>query len=1411
MGFEVLINYSYFHAALTAVLLVHKSGVFVVMAFDGKENTAANGVAAATGAGGSASCGCCPSAIWSLISHHVTWKDNFNLFDHTGAHSTYTSDAPLSDGSHNFHDLSRLTTISPADLHQQSCAAVTPLSGASRAVASRSDSSSSDASISVSSSSVACSTAAHSSERTDSSSSAPFPAKCPAICPATMSKSLLRQSFSLPFSLSESSPAYIASFTSPASQDGNTGCAITAVIPGNSVTTTPASLSLSDHTAPAPLSSWVSGAAPGFMPATVQVTATAGQYGTQSNEMPGAMVKTEPPCRASLNRQDNSRCNSPSVVQAHSLTSTRGHDSRTFEVNAQDCAHKQHQTQISPPIKIQAMAHNNSHIQTDNIAGNCIADNCTAARRTALSRLMSEQSAYDNVQELAMNHAQAQPKQQPRPVNQDLSPVQAQLHLQSKSRSRSGRCECRHNRPGQVLRRSALALAAAAVLAAMPAAADGTAYSADSAYASYSADSVSQDMPLGFKHNPEALRGASTAHDQAGNAVQGGLTLPAEQHIEPLYPLITGNNHEQNSPFILQRYPDVQPLPYQGYDYSLKNAPAPLPGYKGNRLQPHALSAYAEAHKNNDADNRPANDAASADSGSSPAPSADVSQADGHKSDASDKSVQDRRSADRKADAARTQSKVTGSTTERKANGDSSKVIERSASASTDFETDFAVMPASGTDSTSDTVSGSGSGNMLSRYRHQNDEVCHPASGNDSDQVHAMGSSAFDPASISLSLENSRGWHHRVLPVFSDAPLVALAHYELPVAEIMLHSSEAAFMAVRRAAASSMGPVFHTVASSEGAYSYGYGSDNPAASHIENLKSMVGSDGMESISSSELSAVFDVTLPVLSAVYDKSAQVWSSYKQECIPARQTDGNDQQAAVNVQQAFTSPDSSTSAPVPQSAASNGLQGSAVPAVPAASNDSGNTLPAEVSYHASSVSDMVIPSDSFAQSASNLIDNNAMTPRYSSAYAEASSDPAAPSSPAALAPSQQVASAGNAWSLSNSITDAGQSATAATVAAVAAAPVVAMNGSASAVSTANVAAPAPAVQDATAAAAPAPDAAAAPPDAAPTHAQVADEGPLPCIELPAGSPLPEQIRPRQCFELQGGNFIAQDTVVQGRLFIKAGRKAQLTQGRSITARNGGLIELRGELDMEPGSALNIDHGSSFNCSGLLHMAQGSWLNTRGNTTFKNIGRIILEPKAQLTFSDETEMRNSGQLILHQASAQLRNKGKLENVGTIELNSGASLYIMDKSKVRNAGRLLLGQGAEMSIGGHSRFDNRRILTPEGLVTISRNAVFENRAAFRQKEKGELIISDNAQLLNNHTFEISGSALFTHSARVLNDGAFAVKKTGNVKTEQMAVMINTGTFRNEGGGFTIETQANFVNENIVSGRESRSQGKHRL
>ena len=48
---------------------------------------------------------------------------------------------------------------------------------------------------------------------------------------------------------------------------------------------------------------------------------------------------------------------------------------------------------------------------------------------------------------------------------------------------------------------------------------------------------------------------------------------------------------------------------------------------------------------------------------------------------------------------------------------------------------------------------------------------------------------------------------------------------------------------------------------------------------------------------------------------------------------------------------------------------------------------------------------------------------------------------------------------------------------------------------------------------------------------------------------------------------------------------------------------------------------------------------------------------------------------------------------------------------------------------------------------------------------------------------DMSGKAIFTGNARILNEGSFAVKKSANVHTGQRALMINTGTFRNEGGG----------------------------
>ena len=317
--------------------------------------------------------------------------------------------------------------------------------------------------------------------------------------------------------------------------------------------------------------------------------------------------------------------------------------------------------------------------------------------------------------------------------------------------------------------------------------------------------------------------------------------------------------------------------------------------------------------------------------------------------------------------------------------------------------------------------------------------------------------------------------------------------------------------------------------------------------------------------------------------------------------------------------------------------------------------------------------------------------------------------------------------------------------------------------------------------------------------------------CLPVMPHEQVPLYIRPQQCYELQGGNVINGDLTVQGKLFIKAGRKVSLTSDNSITVRNGGQFEIRGELDLKERSAINIDHNSSFNCTGLLYMSQGSQFNTRGTTEIKNLGKILIEPNSQIIFSDLTKFRNSGQIALNTTIWEVRNKGELNNSGTIDLLDGSRLQFLDKSRFINAGKTNLNAQSQLSFIDYARFESRRMFAPKGIVTLARNSVFENLASFKQQKGSSLIIRDNAQLLNNHTFELSGETTFTGSARILNDGVFAVKKAAQVHTEQMAVMINTGTFRNEGGAFTIDNQNNFINDNIVSGHESRTQGRHRL
>lgn len=317
--------------------------------------------------------------------------------------------------------------------------------------------------------------------------------------------------------------------------------------------------------------------------------------------------------------------------------------------------------------------------------------------------------------------------------------------------------------------------------------------------------------------------------------------------------------------------------------------------------------------------------------------------------------------------------------------------------------------------------------------------------------------------------------------------------------------------------------------------------------------------------------------------------------------------------------------------------------------------------------------------------------------------------------------------------------------------------------------------------------------------------------CIELSHDTQVPMYIRHNQCFELQGGNVIDTPVTVRGKLFVKAGRNIVLQSGSSITVAPGGFFEVRGDLNMMPKTALNIDDKAALTCSGLINMMGGAVINTRGDNQIRNIGRFFIEPGAYISMAGDTKMRNSGLITMNQSNIAFQNNGFFENAGTIKLENGSMLAFKDKSKLTNIGKIDLDKNSALALSGYAKLLNRRMFAPDGKLFFEQSSIFENAAAFRQHQSSEMQLKNSAQIINNHTMDMSGKAIFTGNARILNEGSFAVKKSANVHTGQRALMINTGTFRNEGGGFTVDSQSNFINENIVSGRESRTQGRHRL
>lgn len=316
--------------------------------------------------------------------------------------------------------------------------------------------------------------------------------------------------------------------------------------------------------------------------------------------------------------------------------------------------------------------------------------------------------------------------------------------------------------------------------------------------------------------------------------------------------------------------------------------------------------------------------------------------------------------------------------------------------------------------------------------------------------------------------------------------------------------------------------------------------------------------------------------------------------------------------------------------------------------------------------------------------------------------------------------------------------------------------------------------------------------------------------CIELAANAAIPPYIANNQCYELQGGNVIGQKLTIQGKLKIKAGRKVNVNPNVSITIVKGGELNIRGQVDMAAQSSLNIDDGGTLDSSGQIYLAQGAAINSRGNAAFRNIGRISLEPQAKILLTGATKFRTSGLLTIENASLELRQNVEAENMGTLKADAAAAIYVAEKARFINGGKIQLSKESKFNCTGNARFISRRQFTPEGTLSFEQQAIFENDAVFRQLTPSEFYLSGSSQVLNNNTFELGGRALLSNSARVLNDGFFIVGEGSNVRIAGIAMLINTGTFRNNGGNFIVDNKNNFVNEHIISGESSRSQGHNR-
>ena len=314
--------------------------------------------------------------------------------------------------------------------------------------------------------------------------------------------------------------------------------------------------------------------------------------------------------------------------------------------------------------------------------------------------------------------------------------------------------------------------------------------------------------------------------------------------------------------------------------------------------------------------------------------------------------------------------------------------------------------------------------------------------------------------------------------------------------------------------------------------------------------------------------------------------------------------------------------------------------------------------------------------------------------------------------------------------------------------------------------------------------------------------------CTKVTASDALPLTIAADQCFELQGGNVLAGHYVVAGQLYLKAGRNSTMASGSSLTITPTGRFEPRGQWELKPHTQLTVQ--GQLTCSGMIYLNSASTLQAQGSATLRNIGRVVLEAGSALLLQEGSSLSTSGLLTIADTSVTLSGRSSLLNQGTIQTEHAAALAVHDQAQFTNRGTIELNPYARLELTGQGHFTNKKPFSPAGAISLTDQAIWDNDALVKLARFSRLTLSANAQLKSTHTIEVSGQLALSQSARLLNQGTIALTPSAQLNARDYAVIINDGTWRNEGAQLHLEHEDNFINQNIISGAQSRERIKNK-